>query len=100
MIEETEWHDKKASINIKKHEGLTFEEAKEALDDPYSIEEYDEAHSTVEEARYNVIGAVKRKIVVFVVYTPRNDKSRIISARYALSHERKKYYDRLREIYS
>ena len=34
----------------------------------------------------------------FIVYTPRNGKKRIISARAALSRERKLYYERIRCI--
>ena len=98
--EPTEWDDNKASTNIKKHEGLTFEEAKEVFDDPFALEKYDALHSTIEESRYIVIGRIKRQIVTLVVYTPRGENRRIISARYATTNERKAYYDRLRKIYS
>lgn len=96
--ESNEWHDVKASSNIKKHEGLTFEEAAEVFDDPFALEKYDALHSTIEESRYIVIGRIKRQIVTLVVYTPRGESRRIISARYATSNERKAYYDRLRKI--
>jgi uncharacterized DUF497 family protein len=72
----------------------------EALDDPFSLEEYDFEHSVPGEDRFTVIGATGKKVVVFVVYTPRNGRSRIISARYATLNERRKYYERLRKIYS
>ena len=98
--ESNEWHDIKASSNIKKHEGLTFEEAAEVFYDPFALEKFDELHSTLEESRYIVIGRIKRQIVTLVVYTPRGENRRIISARYATSNERKAYYDRLRKINS
>ncbi|MCQ2248564.1 MAG: BrnT family toxin [Treponema sp.] len=99
-VESVEWDNAKADANEKKHEGLTFEEAAEVFDDPFALEKYDGLHSTAEESRYIVIGRIKRQVVTLVVYTPRGEKRRIISARYATSNERKAYYDRLRKIYS
>ena len=95
----TEWDNEKAQKNIRKHEGLTFEEASEVFDDPFALEKFDSLNSTIEESRYIVIGRIKRQIVTLVVYTPRGENRRIISARYATSNERKLYYDRLRKIY-
>lgn len=92
-----EWDNVKASSNEKKH-NLTFAEAAEVFDDPFYLEQYDIENSTVYEERYKVLGRIKNQIVVVVVYTPRNGKTRIISARYALSHERRMYYDRLKYI--
>ena len=98
--ESTEWNENKTSSNIKKHEGLSFEEAAEVFDDPFALEKYDDKNSTIDETRYIVIGRIKRQIVTLVVYTPRNEKKRIISARYATTNERKAYYERLRRIIS
>ena len=98
--ESTEWDNEKAQKNIRKHEGLTFEEASEVFDDPFALEKFDSLNSTIKESRYIVIGRIKRQIVTLVVYTPRGENRRIISARYATSNERKLYYDRLRKIYS
>lgn len=93
----------KAASNIKKHkkkngEGLSFEEAAEVFDDEWAIEEYDDNNSTDEESRFVVIGRVKSQLVVLVVYTPRNNKRRIISARPSTSRERRAYYERLGKI--
>jgi hypothetical protein len=93
----------KAATNIKKHKkkdgvGLSFEEASEVFNDEWAIEEFDENNSTIEESRFIVIGRVKSQLIVVVVYTPRNGKRRIISARPATSRERKVYYDRLGQI--
>lgn len=97
MNDVTEWHLPKAASNEKKHKargvGLTFKEAEEVFADPYAIEVFDDINSTLTESRYKVIGRVKRQVVVVVIYTPRNGKSRIISARYASPKERKVYYD-------
>ena len=95
--EKTESAPNKAASNVKKHH-LTFAEAEEVFNDEWAIEKFDEINSTLEEARYIILGRVKSQIVVVVVYTPRNSKRRIISARYANSRERKVYYDRLRKI--
>ena len=91
-MEEFEWNDCKAASNIKKHEGLTFEVAEEVFEDPFAIEKYDEINSTIEEDRFIVLGRIKNQLVVVTVYTPKNGKRRIISARYATSNERRLYY--------
>ena len=92
---ETEWCASKAACNEKKYQ-LTFDEALEVFDDPFYIEKYDEVQSSCNEERYIVLGRVKRQVVVVVVHTPRNGKSRIISARYATPKERQVYYDNIR----
>lgn len=96
--EKEEWDDNKASSNKKKHDDLSFDEALEVFDDPFYLEKFDIENSSAEEDRYQVLGRIKNQLVVVVVYTPRNGKTRIISARYALSHERKVYYDRIKRI--
>ncbi len=98
----SEWDIDKANINSRKHKfkgiGITFEEAQEVFEDPFYLEKFDYQNSTSEEERFRIIGRVKRQLVVFVVYTPRNGKQRIISARAALAQERKEYYDRIRTL--
>lgn len=94
----------KAAKNVRKHrkkngEGLSFKEAAEVFEDEFFQELYDYEHSTVDEDRYQVIGRVKSQLVVFVVYTPKDGKRRIISARPALERERKFYYEQIRRYY-
>ena len=91
-MKEFEWDDKKAASNIKKHDDLTFETAEEVFKDPFAIEKYVEINSTVEEDRFIVLGRIKNQLIVVTVYTPKNGKRRIISARYATSNERRLYY--------
>ena len=98
-MEVGEWDVFKATSNEKKHT-LSFEQAMEVFEDPFYLEQYDSANSTLGEDRYKVLGRVKKQVVVLVVYTPRDGKPRIISARYALSHERKVYYDRIKRLAS
>lgn len=94
----TEWYLSKAQLNKKKHAGLTFDEAQQVFDDPFYLEKYDVTHSTIEEERYQVLGRVKSQLVVFVVYTPKNGKKRIISARPALRREREMYYEKIKHL--
>ena len=85
-----EWDDAKAALNLKKH-GVDFRDAVRVFYDVNRIEWYDSAHSD-EEDRYNTIGMVRE--VLFVVYTERRERTRIISARKATPRERRIYDDR------
>jgi hypothetical protein len=85
---EFEWDDDKARKNKQKH-GISFETAQMVFCDPYRVEFFDDKNSTIEEQRYDVIGKVDD--MLFVVYTERTDKIRIISARLATSVERRVY---------
>lgn len=88
-ILEFEWDEEKNEINKRKH-GIDFNTALHVFDDEDRIEIYDIEHS-VDEDRYNTIGRVHD--ILFVVYTERKDKIRIISARLASAAERRLYYD-------
>ena len=85
-----EWDDEKAALNFKKH-GVRFENAAKVFCDENRIELYDAEHSA-DEDRYNTIGMVDN--VLFVVYTERRNRVRLISARPANKKERSLYYDR------
>ena len=82
-----EWDDRKNEINIQKH-GISFATAALVFSDEERIEYLDRLHS-IEEERYIVLGRVHK--VLFVVYTEREDASRLISARLATSRERRIY---------
>ncbi|WP_288566833.1 BrnT family toxin [uncultured Treponema sp.] len=86
-----EWDNKKNEYNKKNHDGISFEFAVRVFLDEKRIEKYDSSHSTDTEDRWNVIGMVDD--VLFVVYTERNDRTRIISARKATKEETDEYYD-------
>jgi len=85
-----EWDADKAALNLKKH-GVRFETAAKVFCDENRIELYDSEHST-EEERYNTIGMVDH--ILFVVYTERRNRIKLISARPANRKERSLYYDR------
>ena len=59
--------------------------------DEKRIEKYDRKHSTDTEDRWNVIGKVDD--VLFVVYTEKSERIRIISARKATKEEINEYYN-------
>lgn len=84
-----EWDEDKNQKNLRKH-GIDFNTAIHVFDDEDRIEIFDVEHS-LDEDRYDVIGCVHD--VLFVVYTERRDRIRIISARIASAVEREIYYD-------
>jgi len=88
-----EWDEKKAARNNAKH-GISFEVACEVFDDPAHIERADD-RDTSGEARFNVTGQVKGRILV-VTYTLRGTKIRLISARLAEPFERRQYHEKKR----
>ncbi|GHV07391.1 hypothetical protein FACS189485_17670 [Spirochaetia bacterium] len=83
-----EWYSEKERINIEKH-GIDLEMVKQAFDDPFRVEQYDEAHSELED-RWQTLGMSGD--VLFVVYTERGETCRIITAREAEPEERRIYY--------
>lgn len=93
-----EWDENKNQRNIRIH-GISFEEAKGALDDPNAIEFYDSIHSTIEEDRYICIGDIGNFLIVYVVYTDRNGNVRLISARPAEPIEEVEYYEHLKRTF-
>ena len=83
-----EWDEKKNQINISKH-GIDFAAAALIFLDYDRIEAEDNRKS-YGEIRYRTIGLVN-KIILCVVYTIRDAKYRIISARRASKNERETY---------
>ena len=90
------WTKKKDQINRKKH-GLCFSEITDVFDDPYLIEFYDEAHSTVEEERFICLGRWQDFIILFVVFTERNGDIHLITAREATPKEMNIYEENYRK---
>jgi uncharacterized DUF497 family protein len=83
-----EWYSEKERLIAEKH-GIDLETVKIVFDDPFRIEQYDNTHSGLED-RWQTIG--KANGVLFVVYTERIEKIRIITAREATPEERRIYY--------
>ena len=85
-----EWDANKEEQNRQKH-GISFETAKMVFADDNRYEVFDSGHSSIGEDRYITVGAVADRIIT-VVYTVRSGNVRIISARYAVTTEKRYYY--------
>lgn len=87
-----EWDPAKAETNQRKH-GVSFEDALQVFDDPYSLAEQDRIVGG--EYRWQTIGLVEGVALVLVAHTVREEGSkaviRIFSARRATRKERKLY---------
>jgi uncharacterized protein len=84
-----EWSDEKARTNIRDH-GVSFELATRVFDDLHAIDDIEDSMAYGEE-RWSVTGLVDLDVLI-VIYTLREDRTRIISARRADRHEREGYY--------
>lgn len=85
-----QWDDDKAARNAAVH-GVTFEAARDVFRDPFALEWIDRRQAYDEE-RCVILGMVEDRLL-FVVYTLRDEATRIISARGAEPHERRRYHD-------
>jgi len=81
------WDQDKADTNAQKH-GVTFEEAASVFMDPLALIVEDSRHP--ENAR--IIGESEAQRILLVVFVERDeDLLRLISARRATRHERRRY---------
>jgi uncharacterized DUF497 family protein len=87
---EFDWDDAKAAQNLADH-GVSFEAAKQVFKDPFATERVDDREDYGED-RYVVIGMVDDRVLC-VTYTLRNGQIRIISARGAEPHEKRRYHE-------
>ena len=83
-----EWDEAKATANDAKH-GVSFAFATQAFDDPFAIVRNDDTHDYGED-RFILIG-LAQDVVLFVAYTEREDRIRLISARRATKREHDDY---------
>lgn len=89
-----EWDEAKSRSNKAKH-GVSFELACEIWLDPNHVI-FEDRTSTFEE-RWNAVGLVGGQFILIAVHTYRGDQDdivRIISARKATPHERRRYQER------
>ncbi len=86
MKKNFEWDENKRKYNLEKH-GIDFIDILEIFDDQNRIE-FDNTRSG--EKRFQTIGMVN-DVILFLVYTSRGKKKRIISVRRASKNERKAY---------
>lgn len=87
-----EWDAGKAVSNLAKH-GVSFPEAMSVFGDPLEITIADPVHSR-QERRFVSIGLSEVRRLLVVVYTEREGRIRIISAREAAPRERRHYESR------
>lgn len=85
---EFDWDPDKREVNLIKH-GLDFRRAVAVFEDPLHLVE-DATQPEHGEIRRKAIGRIEH-IMVCVIYTDRNEKRRIISARRASRDERERY---------
>ena len=99
LHDEFDWDDAKATRSERRH-GVTFDQAMRVLSDPfyqsYHVEQFDVEHSD-DEDRYRTTGSdpFLREVVLVIIWTPRDELTRIISARPATRAERMEYEDEL-----
>ncbi len=87
-----EWSKSKAAENLKKHQ-VSFEEAVTVFEDSFFIIFKDPDHS-FQEQRFIIIGMSDKFRNLFVSFTERNERIRIISVRVLTLTERKEYEQR------
>jgi len=87
---EFEWHDAKAEANLQAH-GVSFDLAKTVFTDPFAVERLDDRED-YGEARFVLIGMAEGNVLLFVAYTEREDRIRIISARRVTQNEQDDYF--------
>jgi uncharacterized DUF497 family protein len=89
QAEDFEWDEIKASENYAKH-GVSAESARAVFKDVFAVEELDDREDYDEE-RYTIVG-MSEGTLLFVAYTLRETRIRLISARRATRHEQDDYY--------
>ena len=81
------WDERKAASNLRKH-GVSFDEAATVFADPLALHIED----TVDPRRTLLLGASVRNRLLLVVHAELDESTiRIISARRATLHERRRY---------
>lgn len=86
------WDERKAEQNLTKH-GVPFEYAARVFLDPLRLDSEDARRDYGEERRLT-LGSIERRVYV-VAYTMRGQVTRLISARKANRHERRRYDEAL-----
>ena len=93
---EFEWDEEKNKVNQRKHR-ISFEEAAEIFS--YPMYERIDTRFQYDEVRYIGIGRNNQMLIFTVVYTEREARIRIISARRANKQEQRLYYDYCTQTY-
>jgi uncharacterized DUF497 family protein len=86
---EYEWDPAKAQANLRKH-GIPFHKDCQVFKDAGRLEQLDFS-SHHDEERWDVLGRVEQTIL-YVVFTQRDQRIRLISARRATRNEQRSYW--------
>lgn len=86
-----EWDDRKAASNFARH-GVSFEAARKAFGDVFAVDQPDDREDYGEE-RFTLLGMADGSLL-FVAFTIRDDRIRIISARGAEPYEHRIYHEK------
>jgi uncharacterized DUF497 family protein len=92
-----EWDEAKNHSNQRKHDGVSFEEARQVFQDPMHVSVQDRIENG--EQRWQTVGAVQGFVILVVAHTLTEEDAdggaveiiRIISARRATPRERRRY---------
>lgn len=84
-----EWDRQKAKTNLRKHR-VSFEEAMTVFYDPLSAT-FDDPDHSIDEERFITIGYSSHAHLLVVSHTEKGKTIRIISARPATAHERRRH---------
>lgn len=93
-MKDFEWDDHKNKRNIENH-GIRFEDAIKIFDRPVLTNI--DSRTDYGETREISLGLLHGIVVVMVVHTERNGRTRIISARKATKKERRRYEEATRQ---
>lgn len=85
-----EWNTGRAEANLHAH-GVSFELAVTVFKDPFAVERLDDREDYGED-RFVMIGMAEGNTILFVAYTEREERIRMISARRSTQHEQDDYY--------
>lgn len=83
------WDSKKASVNPRNHDGVTFQEAQHVLVDPFALTRED--HDAEGEQRFVTLGMGGKGRILVAVYSYDGDTLRLISAWKANEQQRRRY---------
>ena len=85
-----EWDEAKAELDLTLH-GVTFGLAKTVFRDTCAVERIDDRQDYGED-RFNIVGMAEGGVLLFVAYTERENRIRVISARRTTHHEQDDYF--------
>lgn len=89
---EFEWDE--GNINKNKKHGINNDEAEQVFNNEPFISE-DLKHSNVNEKRYQCLGQTDKKAKLFISFTVRRTKIRVISVR-TMSRKERKVYEKIK----